>query len=88
MGSMKAILDAIPEATRPGPPCTVCALTARLPEDEAQLFVELLSNPAVQYTHIADGLNQQGFGSFESRTLARHARGQCWEMRSAGVRLR
>lgn len=88
MGSIKAIVEALPEAARKGPPCTVCALFDRLTGPESQALADLLGNPAVQYTRISEGLEAEGFGQFESRTLARHARGQCYRMRADGRRLR
>lgn len=88
MGSIKAIVDSLPEATRKGPPCSVCTLLGSLTGPEQQALNDLLGNPQVQYTRIAEGLNSQGFGSFESRTLARHARGHCFQMRADGKRLR
>ena len=88
MGSIKAIVDALPEAARKGPPCSVCALFDKLSGPEGQALRDLLANPEVQYTRISDGLLAEGFGSIESRTLARHARGQCQRMRADGRRLR
>lgn len=88
MGSIKAIVEAIPEAARKGPPCTVCTLFDGLTGPEHQALTDLLGNPVVKYTQISEGLEAQGFGVFESRTLARHARGQCYRMRADGKRLR
>lgn len=88
MGSIQALLENIPEPSRKGPPCTVCSLYDGLTGPEAQALNDLLGNPLVKYSDIAAGLRAEGVGDFEPRTLARHARGQCWEMRRQGRRLR
>jgi hypothetical protein len=87
MGSIQALRHAT-SSTRMGPPCTVCELLRSLIPAEAEALEALLADPAVRYSLIADGLRAEGVADFEPRTLSRHARGACWEMRQDGRRLR
>ena len=89
MGSLaKALQDETQPKVRKGEQCTVCALIERSDADDVRLLEKWLSDATKRYTAISDRLRDNGIGDFESRTLSRHARGECWEMRQQGRRLR
>lgn len=58
-----------------GPPCTVCALLADLPEPEAAALRALLSS-RIPYSELSKGLLEEGV-DITPGTLSRHARGLC-----------
>lgn len=64
---------------RKGPPCSVCAYRASLPEDQAEALDDLLRDAAVRYSVLADMLREDEDYpvDIDGGTFARHARGQC-----------
>lgn len=84
------LANAQPTPTRKGPECTVCDALASLPEDQAEALVSLLSNPRWRYSEIAAkvALDEDHPLNIAHHTYARHAKGECYAMRAAGVRLR
>jgi len=63
--------------------CTTCALLASLPDDEAAILVDLLSDSTVRYSWLTEQLQADGH-DVDWQALSRHARGKC----AARARLR
>ena len=77
MGSVTDLLNATNTQPRKGPPCTVCQLLERLPNEDRGALVTLLSDPGVRYTWLADQLREQGIADVDAAAFGRHSRGAC-----------
>lgn len=62
--------------SRPTAGCAACALVNDLPDDEAAVLVDLLSDPRIRYNWLADELADEGH-PVDWQALSRHARGRC-----------
>ena len=56
--------------------CATCALLHALPDKEAAVLVDLLSDVTVRYSWLADELHREGH-AIDWQALSRHARGRC-----------
>ena len=65
-----------PVRTEKGPTCTVCLLSASLPNGEAAALAQMLADPEWRYTAIADALTAEGHPVYDG-SISRHVRGQC-----------
>lgn len=67
------------KGTVKGPPCTVCAFISSLTDKEAAALNELLSDPAVRYSTLAESISDDPDYDvrFDAGTISRHVRGRC-----------
>jgi len=59
-----------------GPRCTVCALIARLPDEDAEELITAMADPTLTGSTIARALRADGH-HMTAQTLNRHRRGDC-----------
>jgi phosphoribosylformylglycinamidine (FGAM) synthase-like enzyme len=91
LNNLKQSSPAQPSKT--GPDCTVCAALTELPKDKAALLLGALKNRQWRYSEIAtevaaDKTVPEWVRNIAAATYAKHARGDCWEMRRRGEALR
>lgn len=76
-----AVADLIAKAnTVPWQTCAACHAMNSLPDAQAAVLVDLLSNSAIKYSELADEINADPdwpISDLDRQALSRHARGRC-----------